>query len=65
MFLKGSVKVCHFRVWEVFFVFGHKLFESLGGCLELAVCFPGFQLAVCGGVKEVVLEATLLVGVPL
>ena len=50
VFLKGSVKACHFRVWEAFFVFGHKLLESLGGCLELAVCFPGFQLAVSGRV---------------
>ena len=36
----------HFRVWEMLLVFVHKLFEGFGGCLELAVGFPWFQLSV-------------------
>ena len=65
VFLKGSFKASHFGVWEVLFVLGHKLFESLGGCQELAVCFPGFQLVVCGCVKEMVFVAILFADVPL
>ena len=62
-FLEGSFEVSDFRVWEVSLVFGDQFLEGLGGCLELAVGFPGFQLFVGVVVQWMVLQASLFVDV--